>query len=75
MPKPTKRVVEAAGARDVDYFIWDDDLPGFRIRIFPSGATDVSPNTAPADPRAGSTSRPMNPEIAILHLIDEQQAY
>jgi hypothetical protein len=37
MPKLTKRVVEAAEARDGDYFLWDDDLPGFGIRIFPSG--------------------------------------
>lgn len=37
MPKLAKWVVEAAEARDVDYFLWDDDLPGFGIRIFPSG--------------------------------------
>jgi integrase len=37
MPKLTKRAVDAAPARDVDYFIWDDELPGFGVRIFPSG--------------------------------------
>ncbi len=37
MPKLTKRIVESAVAKDVDYFIWDDELPGFGIRIFPSG--------------------------------------
>lgn len=38
MPNLTKRTVDPAKAvagRDV--FIWDDELPGFRLRIKPSG--------------------------------------
>ena len=33
----TKRVVDAAEVRPGDYFIWDGDLPGFGLRVFPSG--------------------------------------
>ncbi len=31
MAKLTKRVVDAAAAREKDYFIWDDELPGFGL--------------------------------------------
>lgn len=37
MAKLTKRIVDAADVRDKDYFIWDDDLPGFGLRVFASG--------------------------------------
>jgi hypothetical protein len=37
MTKLTKRIVDAAEVRPADYFIWDGDLPGFGLRIFPSG--------------------------------------
>ena len=37
MVKITKRVVEAADAREKDYLIWDDELPGFGLRVFSSG--------------------------------------
>src|ERR1700716_4497385 len=36
MVKITKRVVEAVEARDKDYLIWDDELPGFGFRLFVS---------------------------------------
>jgi hypothetical protein len=37
LAKLTKRVVDAAEARDKDYVIWDDELPGFGLRVFTSG--------------------------------------
>lgn len=37
MAKITKRVVDAAESRDKDYVIWDDELPGFGLRVFASG--------------------------------------
>lgn len=37
MAKLTKRIVDAAEAREKDYFVWDDDLPGFGLRVFASG--------------------------------------
>ncbi|WP_234729450.1 tyrosine-type recombinase/integrase [Acidocella facilis] len=37
MAKLTKRVVDAAGVHEKDYFIWDDELPGFGLRVFASG--------------------------------------
>jgi integrase len=37
MPKLTKRVVDGAELRPTPYFIWDAELPGFGVRVFPSG--------------------------------------
>jgi integrase len=37
MAKLTKRLVDAAESREKDYVIWDDDLPGFGLRVFASG--------------------------------------
>ncbi|MBS4003881.1 MAG: integrase arm-type DNA-binding domain-containing protein [Afipia sp.] len=37
MAKLTKRVIDAAELRVKDYVIWDDDLPGFGLRVFASG--------------------------------------
>ncbi|MBI0435432.1 site-specific integrase [Roseomonas sp. KE0001] len=37
MAKLTKRIVDAAEPRDAAYFIWCSDLPGFGVRVFPSG--------------------------------------
>lgn len=37
MAKLTKRVIEALEPRNREYFEWDDELPRFGVRIFPSG--------------------------------------
>src|SRR5438105_9641552 len=37
MAKLSKRTVDAAETRSSDYFIWDDELPGFGLRVFSSG--------------------------------------
>lgn len=37
MAKLNKRTIEAAQPREMDYFIWDDELAGFGVRIFASG--------------------------------------
>ncbi len=41
MVKITKRVVDAAEAREKDYVIWDDELPGFGLRVFASGKAEL----------------------------------
>ena len=37
MPKITKRLVDAAEARRTEYFVWDSEIPGFGLRVLPSG--------------------------------------
>ena len=37
MFKLTKRAVEGLETRDRDYFIWDSDMRGFGLRVYPSG--------------------------------------
>ena len=37
MPKLTKKLVDSAVPRDAPFFVWCSDLPGFGVRVFPSG--------------------------------------
>ena len=37
MAKLTKTIVEKAELKDKPYFVWCSDLPGFGVRVFPSG--------------------------------------
>jgi hypothetical protein len=37
MAKLTKRLVDAAESQEKGYVIWDDELPGFGLRVFTPG--------------------------------------
>lgn len=37
MPKLTKSVIDGADARTSAYFVWCSELPGFGVRVFPTG--------------------------------------
>lgn len=37
MPKITKRLVDALEPRSAEYFVWDSEIPGFGLRVLPSG--------------------------------------
>lgn len=52
MTKLTKRVIDSLQPRDKDYFEWDDELPGFGVRIWPTGK-----KTYVAQYRAGKQTR------------------
>ena len=37
MPKLTKRHIDALQPREKEYFVWDDQLKGFGVRVYPNG--------------------------------------
>jgi len=37
MPKLTKRIVDAIAPQPTEFFIWDESIPGFGLRVMPSG--------------------------------------
>jgi hypothetical protein len=37
MTKLMKRTVDALDVTGKEYFVWDDEIPGFGVRVFPSG--------------------------------------
>jgi len=37
MAKLTKKIVDATEPAEADYFLWDDNLPAFATRVWPSG--------------------------------------
>ena len=37
MPRLTKRHIDALPSREKEYFVWDDRLKGFGVRVYPNG--------------------------------------
>jgi hypothetical protein len=37
MPKLTKRTIDATEPQVMEFFIWDESIPGFGVRVMPSG--------------------------------------
>jgi integrase len=37
MPKLTKRTIDATEPQSTEFFIWDESIPGFGVRVMPSG--------------------------------------
>ena len=56
MAKLTKNKMDALAIKEQDYFVWDDGLPGFGVRVFPSGRKKFV-----LQYRHGRTSRRMAP--------------
>lgn len=48
MAKLSKRIVKQAEAGEKDYFIWDDELRGFGLRVFKSRKREL-PGTVPCE--------------------------
>ncbi|MCC7166685.1 MAG: tyrosine-type recombinase/integrase [Rhodospirillales bacterium] len=37
MPRLTKRFLDATKPQETDYFLWDEEIPGFGLRVFATG--------------------------------------
>ena len=37
MPKLTKRTIDATEPQAMEFFLWDEGIPGFGLRVMPSG--------------------------------------
>jgi integrase len=67
MPKFTKRFADSLEVKPADYFVWDDELPGFGIRVWVSGR-----KTFVAQYRHGSRTRRM--KIGLLGKFTVEEA-
>jgi len=67
MGKLTKRSVEALAPREIDYIVWDNDVPGFGVRVMPSGRKSFV-----LQYRAGRRSRRM--ALGYVNVVTPEQA-
>jgi len=63
MANITKRTVDSLKARDTDYFIWDDDLAGFGVRVMRSAKKSYVVQYR----SGGRTRRNSKPYLVISH--------
>ena len=57
MVRLTKRVVDAAKVTGKDYFLWDDEMPGFGLRVLASGRKSYVASLLPTGSRQTSGAR------------------
>jgi integrase len=57
MAKLTKRVIEGLAAGPSDRVVWDDDLPGYGVRVLPNGAKSYLVQYRTTGGRAGRSRR------------------
>lgn len=62
MPKLSKRFVDTLTPKDKDYFVWDDQIKGFGVRVFPSGGKRFIAQTF----RMGKTTRVLIGKVGTL---------
>ena len=55
MPRLTKRIVDAIEPQPTEFFLWDEGIPGFGLRVMPSGRKSFVVQF-----RAGRTARRMS---------------
>ena len=67
MGKLTKRSIEALTPREIDYIAWDNDVPGFGVRVMPSGRKSFV-----LQYRAGRRSRRM--VLGYVNVVTPEQA-
>jgi hypothetical protein len=53
VPKLTKRIIDAVEPQATEFFLWDEGIPGFGLRVMPAGRTALWCSFAPGDVRAG----------------------
>jgi Arm DNA-binding domain len=67
MGKLTKRTIEALAPREIDFMVWDQDVPGFGVRVMPSGRKSFV-----LQYRAGRRSRRM--VLGYVNVVTPEQA-
>ena len=67
MGKLTKTQIEALAPREIDYIAWDNDVPGFGVRVMPSGRKSFV-----LQYRAGRRSRRM--VLGYVNVVTPEQA-
>ena len=69
----TKKIVDSAQASDRDMFIWDEDLPGFGLRIRPGGSKTFVAQYRAGGGRSGLTRRYTLGRFGVLTVEEARQ--